>query len=540
MKLLLFLTAFIFHFTCLMSQHATEESIRTFSADFCSKRPGIFSGDIKEIRPMRLGQMDCRQVLFHDTAYLLLRTDLPVPLVLSYSRECSLDEMLLCPGSQWWLRAMEDSPPFSPDTECLSGPAYKIFTGEPLLSTAWGQFVNNSGNCGPTSDSLICYNMFCPPSPDCACGFCTAGCVAVAMAQIIRYWQYPASAQGFGWDYCNMPDMILSHSAFCESAEAIARLISDCGVYAGVQYCHGTGCASSSSISSARTAFVNQMGYLSSANIRYRSACSGSVWEHFIRQETDAGRPVYYRGEDGSGGHAFVCDGYDPQLPYLFHFNMGWNGMGNAYYAIPGSGSDALPYPYDMQMITGLQPPGDHEPLCGTEVLVGEMLRTTDPAQYFAPQADRITTAVQSPVKLVAGDHADYTARSIILLSKGFHAGTGSCFRAHIIPCAICENESGRDPDPGIIHTRSRLPVSYLNHQHEMLVFPNPADKIVYFSGTISSACEVRLFDVRGRLCWFGTSDDLLDVSDLPAGVYAITFSDENAVQSRHLIIQHP
>lgn len=540
MRTINFLLILHLHISCLLSQNASEAGISKCIHNFCSTHIGFEADRIEEISALRLGSMECRKVLFHDTGYILLRTNVPEPLILSYSGECSLDEMLLCPASQWWIRAMEQCPGISGDDRYFPGQEHRMLTGEPLLSTAWGQFVNNSGNCGPTDDSLICYNMFCPPSPGCVCGFCTAGCVAVAMAQIIRYWQYPASTQGFGWDYCNMPDKLYGHSAFWQSAEAIARLISDCGVYADVQYCHGTGCASSSSISSARNAFVSHMGYLSAANIRYRSACSGTAWEHFIRQETDAGRPVYYRGEDGSGGHAFVCDGYDPLLPYLFHFNMGWNGMGNAYYAIPGSGSDALPYPYDMQMITGLQPPGDHEPFCGTEIQVSEILRTTDPAQYFAPQADRITIAVQSPVKLVAGDHAEYTARSLILLRNGFHAGAGSFFRAHIIPCAICENESGRAPDPGIIRTFSRLPASFFISHQDMLVFPNPADKSVHYTEAIRSACKVRLFDALGNLCWSGTGDILMDVSDFPAGVYTITFTDENSVQSRYLIIQHP
>ncbi|MDR3047288.1 MAG: C10 family peptidase [Bacteroidales bacterium] len=31
--------------------------------------------------------------------------------------------------------------------------------------------------------------------------------------------------------------------------------------------------------------------------------------------------PVYYSGRKSSGGHAFVCDGYDAEN--LFHFNFG-------------------------------------------------------------------------------------------------------------------------------------------------------------------------------------------------------------------------
>ena len=46
------------------------------------------------------------------------------------------------------------------------------------------------------------------------------------------------------------------------------------------------------------------------------------------------GWPVYYSGSDvdGNGGHAFVCDGYDEND--LFHFNWGWSGSGDGFFAI--------------------------------------------------------------------------------------------------------------------------------------------------------------------------------------------------------------
>lgn len=48
----------------------------------------------------------------------------------------------------------------------------------------------------------------------------------------------------------------------------------------------------------------------------------------------DRGMPVVYSGSeaDGSGGHAFNCDGYNNQR--MFHFNWGWSGSNNNYYQI--------------------------------------------------------------------------------------------------------------------------------------------------------------------------------------------------------------
>ena len=48
----------------------------------------------------------------------------------------------------------------------------------------------------------------------------------------------------------------------------------------------------------------------------------------------DEGMPLYYSGSDdnGGGGHAFVCDGYDEND--YFHFNWGWSGKDDAWCAI--------------------------------------------------------------------------------------------------------------------------------------------------------------------------------------------------------------
>ena len=54
-------------------------------------------------------------------------------------------------------------------------------------------------------------------------------------------------------------------------------------------------------------------------------------WCDKLRENLDAGMPLYYSGQ-GEGGHAFVCDGYQPND--FFHFNWGWAGFDNGFYNI--------------------------------------------------------------------------------------------------------------------------------------------------------------------------------------------------------------
>ena len=75
------------------------------------------------------------------------------------------------------------------------------------------------------------------------------------------------------------------------------------------------------------------------------------------------GRPVFYGGtsDKGTGGHAFVLDGYDSQD--FVHVNWGWYGNSNGYFRINhldpsslGEGGGAGGYNLSQDMVTGIRP----------------------------------------------------------------------------------------------------------------------------------------------------------------------------------------
>jgi hypothetical protein len=49
-----------------------------------------------------------------------------------------------------------------------------------------------------------------------------------------------------------------------------------------------------------------------------------------MKEQLDLYQPVYTSGQGPSGGHAFVCDGYD--WDDLVHYNFGWDGYKNGYF----------------------------------------------------------------------------------------------------------------------------------------------------------------------------------------------------------------
>ena len=72
--------------------------------------------------------------------------------------------------------------------------------------------------------------------------------------------------------------------------------------------------------------------YTSAAELLYRDSYSRTQWEDKLIESLDRGIPLYYSGGEGNEGHAFVCDGYRDDR--YFHFNFGWSGYGDSYYAI--------------------------------------------------------------------------------------------------------------------------------------------------------------------------------------------------------------
>lgn len=217
----------------------------------------------------------------------------------------------------------------------------------PLLTSCWGQ------GCF--------HNEACPVDSMGPCDHASAGCVAIAMAQILYYHKYPLTGYGeisyycapygmlnanfgettYGWD--EMADTL--HA----SNPAVAQLISHCGLAVKMHY---SAHESYSLFTSANNAFRQYFG-LPSTTIHYRTQYDNEGWKQLIKLDLDSHLPVYYRGISSLGGHAFVCDGYDTNG--MFHFNFGWDGVADGYYYLnnPSGFSSEQAIIHDIRPIDG-------------------------------------------------------------------------------------------------------------------------------------------------------------------------------------------
>lgn len=237
-----------------------------------------------------------------------------------------------------------------------------------LIATSWDQYPRYNALC-PSDASLSNFG-----------GHPTTGCVATAMAQIMKYWGYPEQGSGnhsyksrrYGtlsanfantsYDWDNMP-LKLTSSTTSTQNNAVATLMYHCGVAVDMNYnCDGQGSSGSQIIeyyggeASSEYALKTYFGYASSlVGKRWSSSISNATWQNMLKNELDNSRPILYAGcNPNGGGHAFVCDGYDTSNK--FHFNWGWGGQANGFFSLTALTPSGHNYSVGQEAVIGIQP----------------------------------------------------------------------------------------------------------------------------------------------------------------------------------------
>lgn len=228
----------------------------------------------------------------------------------------------------------------------------------PMLLTSWNQYRYGYNSLVPYDSVIAADSMMARFD-----GHPTVGCVALAMAQIMRYWQFPTHGVGnhsythegeydcwrYGtlsadfahttYDYEHMPYRLTDSSSATE-VTAVATLASHCGIACNMMYNSDCGGSSGAQLSSALAGLQHFFHYSPNAHQEMMSQYNSATWLRMLKQDLANGRPVLYcgqsfRNEQDStldGGHAFVFDGYDSRN--YFHVDWGWNGSCNGYYSL--------------------------------------------------------------------------------------------------------------------------------------------------------------------------------------------------------------
>ena len=251
----------------------------------------------------------------------------------------------------------------------------------PLVSTTWNQDAPYN-NMTPyyyynSSTGNISYNTTGGSNYQ----HCATGCVATAMAQVMKYHQWPQGSTqqipSYQWERAgitlpslsattfNWANMLNSYSGSYTTAQgnAVATLMKYCGYSVLMDY----GPESGSNTDLVADALRNYFGYnTTTTQFVSRSFYTSAKWADLIYYELDHNRPVVYGGMSSGGGHEFVCDGYKYEDDTdFFHINWGWGGMSDEYFVLSaldpysqgiGGSSSNDGFHYGQDAVIGIQP----------------------------------------------------------------------------------------------------------------------------------------------------------------------------------------
>ncbi len=344
-----------------------EQALRRVQGNSALKMPSKSGTSMKLSFSMQTQKGEPAVYIFDRPAssgYLIVSADDTATPLLGYADSGSFDANNMPPQLEWWLSEYASQIDYASANGIKNtyAPIANKKEIAPLVETKWNQGTP--------------YNNLCPSVNNVKC---PSGCVATAMAQVMKFWNYPevgtgrvtatlpsgGTGEGFinlaqkPFDWNNMIDSYSGYDYTNEQGNAVATLMQAAGYAAKMNYAPG-----GSGALSINAAISLSKNFKYNPNIQYlqRLYFNTSEWNEIVYNELAAGRPILYGGQSTSVGHEFVCDGYDGNG--YFHFNWGWGGMSDGYFILDalnpnsvGTGGGAGGgYNSRQDIIIGIQP----------------------------------------------------------------------------------------------------------------------------------------------------------------------------------------
>ena len=368
-------TLFVFLMSLVVAIPAWAESInesqaRAIASRFMASR-AVPSTSIKMAhKAPRLGSTAGDKAAYYvfngNDGYVIVAGDDSAPAILGYSERGSFDAQDLPEAMQDLLESyVEQIAAISQGARAAQRLASRNAIA-PLVHATWSQ--NNP------------YNILFPYVPNGK--HAVVGCVATAMAQVMYYWQWPQeptqtipaytsstlnidmsalSPVTFNWNA--MRDTYETSDTTSIEAQAAATLSLYCAQSVEMDFLESSSAAYTAEIPAALSTYFD---YNPGAHVLNRCNYTSQEWADVLYSELVARRPVIYAGSKMTGGHAFICDGYDGNG--MFHINWGWNGKSNGYFLLnvlnpeeqgTGSASGTFGYILSQRAVVGIKPRGE-------------------------------------------------------------------------------------------------------------------------------------------------------------------------------------
>lgn len=520
----------------ITSEQAGQIAISFFDSNRSYKaRTSEGNYSAPEVYTMEEDSMPFLYIVSTNNSWAMIAADDGIPPIFAYSFEGSfpINEDLPPAMSyfiEWYgyqVQQVRNSPEIvqrNTSSNSVSEPSPTVVVAPLLIKDGnecnWFQ----SGNINSTNASMG-YNRYCPPSNTDygACAHSVVGCVAVAMGQIMWYWEWPHVAlvtDNDGsrvlreYDWLNMPYQ-LSSSSTDYQVQHIAHLLNDAGVAVGMRY----GCNSSSATPDRIPNALRNVFHYHSSELTHRFS-NDEDWINLLKQELQLGRPILYGGRrSGDRGHRFVIDGYNSANQ--FHVNYGWNDFSpivthNGYFSLNTINNNGDPYSSSQSAVLEVYP-------------VSSSCTTSWINNILDDNAFYVNSSIYlNGITVNNGQHVVAYANNQIRVLPNSHFREGSYVHLAIkdLHChetsrvSIQQLPQQEDVTPDFSSLRSRAVVT---------LSPNPVSDILTIAGCTSLTPELTIYSIHGQIMshTIGTS---VDVSALPKGIYLLICNDSNYI----------
>ena len=333
-----------------------------------------------------------------DGGFAIVSGEESAPAIIGYSSTSTIDPSDLPPSLQSWLKSYAAQIEYIREHNLKLAPRSVTDAGVSIpsqMKSKWGQapVYNNSCPIVTVYSDADCTRLYTRYDPS-GTGPSVAGCGTTAIAQICRYFRYPAgpvtdipertdyvwkdfdysspefpeiwlkftdpaTSSSFRFDYDNMIDRYVNSEGkeiITYGTETEQRAVADLMHVVGSALITEYGCSETGgSQTYENTTFEGVYKYLGFPNVTLASQHQYSYqdWVDFLYSDLSVAGVLYICAHALDGGHAFVIDGYDKED--YFSVNWGWNGKGNGYYRIgqllpvyQNTGEPIVPYGYNM------------------------------------------------------------------------------------------------------------------------------------------------------------------------------------------------
>jgi len=274
---------------------------------------------------------------FKQNGFVIISADNVAPPVLGYCYNNKFEQATIPPGLEYLLSR------YVGEIYCLRAekvePTKEVKNKwEQLLDDKISRLKSAKGSVSQLINSTWAqgwsYNMYCPVDNG---THVPAGCVAVAMAQVLYKWNCRVEGTGqhsyqsdYGTEYANFENANYQWHAMDSSSsdQYNALLIYHCGVSTDMDY----GPKSGTTVHKAAVALRNYFGFPDKTKkiIRWFHPFD---WKNTLKGNLNRGLPIIYGADQFlAPGHAWVVDGYNAEEE--FHCNWGWNGLDDGYYVL--------------------------------------------------------------------------------------------------------------------------------------------------------------------------------------------------------------